>query len=94
MNNNKQHSQFVRPCTLVWLGLLVLTGITYSIGRMELGGTQIVMLVLVITFIKSEMVAGFFMGLRKTSMLWRAIMASWLIIVGGGIAIAYLIGSN
>jgi hypothetical protein len=32
------------------------------------------------------------MGLRKTSLLWRAIMASYLVIVGGGIAIAYLIG--
>mgnify|MGYP003509221977 FL=1 len=87
----EQRKRFIRPCTLVWLGLLALTGVTYSIGSMELGGTQIVMLVLIITFIKSEMVAGFFMGLRKTSLLWRAIMASWLVIVGGGIAIAYLI---
>lgn len=87
----EQRKQFIRPCTLIWLGLLALTAVTYSIGRMELGGTQIVMLVLIITFIKSEMVAGFFMGLRKTSLLWRAIMASWLVIVGGGIAIAYMI---
>lgn len=87
----EQRKQFIRPCTLIWLGLLALTAVTYSIGRMELGGTQIVMLVLIITFIKSEMVAGFFMGLRKTSLLWRAIMASWLVVVGGGIAIAYMI---
>lgn len=93
MNNiENQRSQLIRPCTRIWLALLVLTGITYSIGWMELGGTQIVMLVLIITFIKGEMVVGFFMGLRKTSLLWRAIMASWLLIVGGGIAIAYLIG--
>jgi caa(3)-type oxidase subunit IV len=91
-NIENQRSRFIRPCTRVWLGLLALTSVTYGIGRMELGGTQIVMLVLIITFIKSEMVAGFFMGLRKTSLLWRAIMASWLVIVGGGIAIAYLIG--
>jgi caa(3)-type oxidase subunit IV len=91
-NIENQRSQLIRPCTRVWLGLLALTSVTYGIGRMELGGTQIVMLVLIITFIKSEMVAGFFMGLRKTSLLWRAIMASWLVIVGGGIAIAYLIG--
>ena len=91
-NIENQRGQFIRPCTRVWLGLLVLTGVTYGIGRMELGGAQIVMLVLIITFIKGEMVAGFFMGLRRTSLLWRAIMASWLLIVGGGIAIAYLIG--
>lgn len=93
MNNiENQRTQLIRPCTIVWIVLLLLTGVTYFIGRMELGGTTIVMLVLVITFIKSEMVAGFFMGLRKTSLLWRAIMASWLIIVGGGIAIAYMMG--
>lgn len=92
MNNiENQRKQFLRPCTIVWLAMLVLTGITYSIGSMELGGTQIVMLVLIITFVKSEMVASFFMGLRKTSLLWRSIMASWLIIVGGGIVIAYMI---
>lgn len=93
MNNiENSRRQFIRPCTRVWLGLLALTSVTYGIGRMELGGTQIVMLVLIITFIKGELVAGFFMGLRQTSLLWRAIMASWLVIVGGGIAIAYLVG--
>ena len=91
-NIENQRSQYIRPCTRIWLALLALTSVTYSIGRMELSGTQIVMLVLIITFIKGEMVAGFFMGLRKTSLLWRAIMASWLLIVGGGIAIAYLVG--
>ena len=91
-NIENQRCEFIRPCTRVWLGLLALTGVTYSIGRMELGGTQIVMLVLIITFIKGEMVAGFFMGLRGTSLLWRAIMASWLVIVGGGIAVAYMTG--
>ncbi len=91
-NIENQRSQFISPCTRIWLGLLVLTGVTYGLGEMTLGGTQIVMLVLIITFIKSEMVAGYFMGLRQTSLLWRAIMASYLVIVGGGIAIAYLMG--
>jgi hypothetical protein len=91
-NLENQRSQFISPCTRIWLGLLALTSVTYGIGEMGLGGAQIVMLVLIITFIKGEMVAGFFMGLRKTSLLWRAIMASWLLIVGGGIAVAYLMG--
>lgn len=92
-NIENQRAQFIRPCTRVWLGLLLLTAVTYGIGKLGLGGTQVVMLVLIITFIKSEMVAGFFMGLRKTSLLWRAIMASYLVIVGGGIAVAYLISA-
>lgn len=92
-NIENQRAQFIRPCTRIWLGLLLLTAVTYGIGKLGLGGTRIVMLVLIITFIKSEMVAGFFMGLRKTSLLWRAIMASYLVIVGGGIAVAYLISA-
>lgn len=87
-----QRTPFIRPCTRIWFGLLLLTATTYGIGKSDMSGTQIVLLVLIITFIKGEMVAGFFMGLRKTSLLWRAIMASWLVIVGGGIAIAYLMG--
>lgn len=85
-------NQSIRPGTRIWLGLLALTATTYAIGKSDLGGTQIVLLVLIITFIKGEMVAGYFMGLRKTSLMWRAIMASWLVIVGSGIAIAYLMG--
>lgn len=92
-NTENQRARFIRPCTRIWFGLLLLTAVTYGISKLGLGGTQVVMLVLIITFIKSEMVAGFFMGLRKTSLLWRAIMASYLVIVGGGIAFAYLISA-
>jgi cytochrome c oxidase subunit IV len=81
----------VRPCTWIWLLLLALSFTTYGIGKMGLGGTSVMLAVLVITFIKSELVASYFMGLRNTSLLWRGIMASYLIIVGGMIAVAYLI---
>ena len=90
--NNPPQPHFVRPCTRVWLALVALTLVTYSIGEAGLGGKNIMLIVLAITLIKSQMIASYFMGLRKTSPMWRIIMGSWLAIVGGMIASAYLMG--
>jgi cytochrome c oxidase subunit 4 len=90
--NTPAQPHFVRPCTRIWLALVVLTGVTYSIGEAGLGGRNIMLVVLAITLLKSQMIAGYFMGLRKSSLLWRAIMGVWLVIVGGMIAVAYLMG--
>ncbi|MDD5330814.1 MAG: cytochrome C oxidase subunit IV family protein [Sulfuricella sp.] len=92
--NKPSQPRFVRPCTLIWLALVTLTGVTYTIGDAGLGGRNVMLLVLAITLLKSQMIAGYFMGLRKTSLLWRAIMGGYLIVVGGMIAIAYLMGIN
>jgi len=81
----------LRPCTRVWLLLLVLTLITFAIGEAGLGGSRIMLAVLAITLVKSRMVAGFFMGLRQTRLLWRMIMLGYLAVVGSMIALAYLI---
>lgn len=90
--NHPPQPHFVRPCTRVWLVLVALTAVTYSIGESGLGGRNIMLFVLAITLIKSQMIASYFMGLRKTSPMWRIIMGSWLVIVGGMIATAYLMG--
>lgn len=90
--NTPRQPHFVRPCTRVWLALVALTLVTYSIGEAGLGGRNIMLLVLAITLLKGQLIASFFMGLRKSSLLWRAIMGAWLIIVGGMIAVAYLMG--
>ncbi|HUW49943.1 MAG TPA: cytochrome C oxidase subunit IV family protein [Sulfuricella sp.] len=90
--NTPPQPRFVRPCTRVWLALVTLTLVTYSIGEAGLGGKNIMLLVLAITLLKSQMIASYFMGLRKTSPMWRIIMGSWLVIVGGMIASAYLMG--
>ena len=92
--NTPRPPHFVRPCTRVWLVLMALTIVTFSIGEAGLGGRNIMLLVLGIALLKSQMVAAYFMGLRKTSLLWRAIMGGWLVIVGGMIASAYLMGIN
>jgi len=72
------------------MALLALTAITYAIGRMELHGTPVVLVVLTLVFVKIHWVADYFMGLRKAGWGWRAIMAAWQLAVALGLAAAYL----
>lgn len=80
--------------TIVWLVLVLLTIATYCIGETGMTGRGVMLTLLMITMIKSQMVANYFMELRHTRLLWRGIMFSYFIIVGGLIAFAYLIASK
>lgn len=88
--NTPPKPHFIRPCTRVWLMLTILTFMTWAIGEAGLGGTHIMPIVLGAAFIKVELVASYFMGLRRTRWLWRGIMLGWLLLVTGLITIAYL----
>jgi cytochrome c oxidase subunit IV len=81
---------FIRPCTYIWLLLLLLTGTTYVIGEAGLGGLTITLTVLGTAVIKVQMVANYFMGLRHTRWLWRGIVLGWLLLVAGLISFAFL----
>lgn len=83
-------NKFMRPCTLIWLVLMLLTMATYAIGEAGTGGTAMMLTVLGIAVIKVQMVADYFMDLRHTRWLWRGIVLCWLGLVTGLIAIAYL----
>ncbi|MFH1493263.1 MAG: cytochrome C oxidase subunit IV family protein [Pseudomonadota bacterium] len=82
--------QFIRPCTRIWLALMILTCTTFAIGETGWSGTAVMLTVLGTAVIKVEMVANYFMGLRRTRWLWRGLVLGWLILVSGLITIAYL----
>lgn len=77
--------------TIIWLLLVALTIATFSIGEAGLSGKFSMLIVLGITMIKSQMVAHYFMALRQTRLLWRLVMLFYFIVVGGLIALAYVI---
>ncbi len=81
---------FIRPCTYIWLALLLLTVTTYAIGEAGMGGVAVMFTVLGTAAFKVQMVANYFMGLRRTRWLWRGIVLGWLVLVTGLITIAYL----
>ena len=60
-----------RTYVWVWVGLLILTGLTVSMAGMNLGGWSIAM-VLAIAAIKSSLVLSYFMHLRyETGLLFK-----------------------
>ncbi|HOY86109.1 MAG TPA: cytochrome C oxidase subunit IV family protein [Methylotenera sp.] len=90
MNNTKAQSNLF--FTVIWLVLAVLTIMTFSLGEAGVAGKGVMLTLLAITMIKSQLVANYFMGLRRTKFLWRAIMFGYFAIVGGLITVAYLMG--
>ena len=81
---------FIRPCTYIWLALMLLTAATYAIGEAGVGGVAVMFTVIGTAALKVQMVANYFMGLRRTRWLWRGIVLGWLVLVTGLITIAYL----
>lgn len=92
MNNTKTKPKSNLFPTIIWLVLIIFTIMTYSLGKADISGKVAMLTLLAITMVKSQLVANYFMGLRKTKLLWRAIMFGYFIIVGSLIAVAYLRG--
>lgn len=78
--------------TIVWLLLIGLTITTYRIDMLGFSSKNTMLILLVISMLKSQMVANYLMSLHKCKPLWRGIMLGYFLIVGGLIAIAYLMG--
>jgi cytochrome c oxidase subunit IV len=81
----------LRPCTLVWLLLLTLTVATYAAAQLGLQGKGLILGVLALAIIKGQLVVDHFMGLRRVGSFWRPLLGSYLLLVGGLIATAFLL---
>lgn len=60
-----------------------------AVGKAGLGGIGIVTLVLLSTLVKTQLVADYFMGLKRSSLLWRSIVTIYLLLVISMIGLAY-----
>ena len=92
MNKITKTKLNLRPCTWVWLMLIVLTLAVLTVGQMGLGGVTIVALLLVSTLVKTHIVADYFMGLKQGRLLWRMIIIVYLWIIVSMIGLAYWLG--
>ena len=81
--------RWIRPCTKVWLILMALTLVTLAIGQLGLEGMPVVAFLMLMTFIKGQMVADYFMGLKRVAWRWRIIVLLYMIIVCTLISFAY-----
>ena len=82
----KFHGMKYRTYVWVWVGLLILTGMTVSLAGMNLGRLSIA-IVLAIAAIKSGLVLGYFMHLKyETGLLFKLmipiVLAALTIFIG------------
>jgi len=79
--------------TAIWLMLVLLTFITYAVGKNDLGGPTIVWLLLASILLKGQLVADYFMGLKTVRSPWRWMVTGWLLFILGMIALAFSVGN-
>jgi cytochrome c oxidase subunit 4 len=80
-----EHADTVKTYSLIFIALLVLTGVTTAVAYVDLGPFSVVV-ALVIAVIKMLLVALFFMHLRHSTMLTR------IVVLGGLLWLAIMIG--
>ena len=82
-------SAFPRPCTRVYLVLIILTFATYLVGELGLSGLTAALLVLAGALVKGHLVGDFFMGLHGLRGPWRWVIPIWLLLIGVLITTAF-----
>lgn len=78
-----------RAATLIWLVLLLLTLVSFSLGEVAHPGTLAVAVIGVVTFAKGKLVLDHFMGLKPVGGLFRYLLTGWLVLVLGLVAVAF-----
>lgn len=86
MNNR---NLLLRPCTWVYVLLLLLTFATWLVGINELSGPLFAFLVLGIALLKGQLIGDYFMGLKLVSGAWRWVVFIWLLLIGIAITSAF-----
>jgi len=91
MNMNRKNTALipVRPCTLVYALLVLLTFVTWAVGEAGLQGLPVALSVLFAALVKGQLIGDWFMDLRTRAGIWRWIILLWLAIPGALIAAAF-----
>ena len=80
--NSKQKTLGIRPCTWVYLFLMLFSFVTFLIGQFGWTGLEISLAVLLLALIKGQLVGAYFMGLGSLRGPWRWPVFIWLFIPG------------
>jgi len=80
----------IRPCTLIYILLMVLTLVTWGIGKAGLSGLSVSLIVLGFALFKGYLIGDYYMGLRGISGAWRWPIIIWLLIPGSLITWAFI----
>ena len=94
MNRRPAHRLAIRQCTLVYAALVLLTLVTWGVGRAGMAGLGLSLLLLGLALFKGFLVGDWFMGLRGLFGIWRWVVVFWLLIPGGLIGIAFVLSDR
>lgn len=83
--------RLLRPCSWIYVLLVVLTGITWAIGRAGIEGLMPSLLVLGFALIKGHLIGDYFMGLLRVRGIWRWVVMIWLLLLGGLLTTAFVL---
>lgn len=78
-----------RILEIIWIILVILTIFAYLLGYLKYINTFFVLILLLSTFIKGQLIIDYFMGLKKVQLKYRMIPTLWLSITIMLIAVAY-----
>jgi hypothetical protein len=84
----------LRPCTRVYLLLLLLSLVTFLIGQIGFSGLEVALVVLLLALLKGQLVGSYFMGLGWVRGWWRWAVSVWLFIPGLLIGAAFILAAT
>ncbi len=79
---------------VVYATMVMLTAVTFAMGRLGLSGSAVILAALLIALFKGQLVVDHFMGLRRVRWPWRAVLYGYLAVLGVAIGTAFLLGSH
>lgn len=88
------HPALRNPVNLAWIVLMATTFGSWWLGadHSEDSWRQLATAsVIVLAFIKVQLVGSYFMELRSAPALLQALFASWVVAIGGGLVLMYLL---
>ncbi len=84
----------LKPCTIVYILLMLLTLFTWYAGVSEFSGLTISFIVLGLSLLKGHLIGDYYMGLKTVSGGWRWLIVGWLVLPGMLITIAFFISAG
>ncbi len=75
--------------TVIWIVLVSLTLFAFLLGYLKLLSQALIMVLLITTFIKGQLVIDYFMELKNVRLRWRIIPTMWLLTIISLISFAY-----
>lgn len=78
----------------IWIILILLSFFTFLLGYIDLINSVIVAILVLITFIKGQLIINYFMGLKDVQLKFRIIPILWLSIILLLIVVAYYLPIN